>query len=324
MGRICQTPRKAGCQSLISHVKAIDLQVNGYAGTDFCSHNLTAEELHTGCEALIQDGFDGIFATLITDSVENLAQKLTNLVKLREQDELAKQVIWGFHIEGPFLNPETGYIGAHEPQHVSKANVEDAKRILEAGSGLVQLVTLAPEQDQDAKTTKYLAEQGIRVAAGHCNPSLEELETGIDSGLSMVTHFGNGCPVDLPRHDNILQRFLHFRHQLYFSFIPDGHHVPFFALRNYIDLIGIDRITMTTDAIAAAGLGQGLHQLSGIEVEVDDEGVARRPGSPNLAGSTITLPKMIKALRDGLDFSQSDSEKALITTPRKLGFHKAN
>ena len=301
-------------------MKAIDLQVNGYAGTDFCSHNLTAEELHSGCEALIEDGFEGILATLITDSVENLAQKLTNLVKLRDQDDLAKQVIWGFHIEGPFLNPEPGYIGAHEPQYVSKANIEDAKRILDAGSGMVQLVTLAPEQDAGGTTTKFLAECGIRVAAGHCNPSLEELETGIDSGLSMVTHFGNGCPVDLPRHDNILQRFLHFRDQLYFSFIPDGHHVPFFALRNYIDLIGIDRITMTTDAITAAGLGPGLHQLSGIEVAVDEEGVARRTGSPNLAGSTLTLPKMLQCLREGLGLTEEECRKVLDETPRELGF----
>ena len=301
-------------------MKAIDLQVNGYAGTDFCSHHLTAEELHSGCEALINDGFDGILATLITDSVENLVKKLTNLVKLRNQDELAQQVIWGFHIEGPFLNPEPGYIGAHEPQYVSKANVEDTKKILEAGKGLVQLVTLAPEQDHGGQTTKFLTEQGIRVAAGHCNPSLDELQTGIDSGLSMVTHFGNGCPVDLPRHDNILQRFLHFRDQLYFSFIPDGHHVPFFALRNYIDQIGIDRVTMTTDAITAAGLGPGLHKFSGIEVEVDKEGVARRPGSPNLAGSTLTLPKMLKALQTGVGFDDSDCEKVLFEIPEELGF----
>jgi N-acetylglucosamine-6-phosphate deacetylase len=303
-----------------NHVKAIDLQVNGYAGTDFCSHHLTAEELHSGCEALIADGFDGILATLITDSVENLVKKLAKFVKLREQDDLAQQVIWGFHVEGPFLNPEPGYIGAHEPQYVSKANIDDSKRILEAGNGLVKLVTLAPEQDEGGKTTKFLAEQGIRVAAGHCNPSLDELHSGIDAGLTMVTHFGNGCPVDLPRHDNILQRFLHFRDHLFFSFIPDGAHVPYFALRNYIDQIGIDRITMTTDAIAAAGLGPGLHQLSGIEVEVDEQGVARRPGSPNLAGSTLTLPRMLKALEQGLGMNQPDCEKVLVENPQSLGF----
>ena len=298
----------------------IDLQVNGYAGTDFCSANLTAEQLHQGCQALDADGFDGILATLITDSVDSLCAKLRNLVKLRDQDDLAKQRILGFHVEGPFLNPGTGYIGAHEPQHVSQATPDAASKLLDAGGGLVKLITLAPEQDPGGATTKFLSGQGVRVAAGHCNPSLDELSTAIDAGLSMVTHFGNGCPVDLPRHDNVLQRFLHFRKDLYFSFIPDGAHVPFFALRNYIDLIGLDRITMTTDAITAAGLGPGLHQLSGITVEVDEEGVARRPGSPNLAGSTLTLPRMLQCLEEGLALTEDECRKVLDENPRKLGF----
>jgi len=63
-----------------------------------------------------------------------------------------------------------------------------------------------------------------------------------------------------------------------------------------------------------------LHQLSGIEVEVDEQGVARRPGSPNLAGSTITLPKMLKALEEGLGLNQPDCEKVLVDNPQSLGF----
>ena len=199
---------------------------------------------------------------------------------------------------------------------------EAARQLLDAGDGLVKLVTLAPEQDPGGETTKFLANQGVRVAAGTLQPFLDELSIVIDAGLTMVTHFGNGCPVDLPRHDNVLQRFLHFRKDLYFSFIPDGAHVPFFALRNYIDQIGIDRITMTTDAISAAGLGSGLHELSGITVEVDAKGVARRP-APYLAGSTLTLPKMLGCLREGLGLSNEDCRKVLDGNPRNSGSHKS-
>ena len=103
----------------------------------------------------------------------------------------------------------------------------------------------------------------MTLSAGHCDPSLDQLKGAIDHGLTMVTHFGNGCPVDLPRHDNVLQRFLHFREQLWFCFIPDGAHVDFFALGNYLDFVGLDRSIMVTDAITASKLGPGLHQLSG-------------------------------------------------------------
>lgn len=298
-------------------MKPFDLQVNGYAGADFCSSNLTSEKFHAACQALADDGVDGILATLITDDVESLAAKLANMVRLREQDELIRKVIAGFHVEGPFLNASTGFIGAHEPQHVREANLEDAKRLLEAGTGLVKLFTLAPEQDEEAVVTKYLVEQGVTVSAGHCDPSIDQLKTAVDSGLSMVTHFGNGCPVELPRHDNVLQRFLSLRDQLWFCFIPDGAHVEFFALKNYLDLVGIDRSIMTTDAISAARLGPGLHEISGITVEVDDEGVARRPGSPNLAGSTITMPGIRRNLSENLALSEEEVTALIDLNPRK-------
>ena len=284
-------------------MKPFDLQVNGYAGTDFCSSSLDAEQLHHACQALLDDGMDGILATFITDDLPSLVAKLSNMVRLREEDELARQVIAGFHVEGPFLNPALGYIGAHEPEHVRPACVEDAQDILDAGSGLVKLLTLAPEQDAGSVVTKFLVEQGVVVSAGHCDPSLDQLKEAIDNGLSMVTHFGNGCPVELPRHDNVLQRFLSLREHLWFCFIPDGVHVDFFALKNYLDLVGIDRSIMTSDAISAATLGPGLHEISGISVEVDEDGVARRPGSPNLAGSTVTMTGILCNLSQDLGLS---------------------
>ena len=75
-------------------MKPFDLQVNGYAGTDFCSSSLTGEQLHNACRALVEDGVDGILVTLITDGIESLASKLANMVRLREHDELAAYVVW--------------------------------------------------------------------------------------------------------------------------------------------------------------------------------------------------------------------------------------
>ncbi len=294
-----------------------DLQINGYAGADFCAMDLTAQQLHTACRALEDDGVDSILATVITDTIENLSAKLSHLVRLREQDELARKLIAGFHIEGPFLNAEPGYIGAHPAAAVKPANIDDAKRLLDAANGLTRLFTLAPENDPGMATTRYLADQRITVAAGHCNPSLDQLAAAIDQGLTMVTHFGNGCPVDLPRHDNVLQRFLHLRDQLWFGFIADGAHVDFAALKNYLDLVGIQRAIMVTDAIAAAKMGPGVYELSGSAVEVDALGVARRPDSPNLAGSTLTMPAIQENLSQHLGLSEEEIQRLIDHNPRK-------
>lgn len=297
-------------------MKPFDLQVNGYAGVDFCSKDLHAEDLHAACQRIVDDGVDSILATLITDSVDSLVAKLANWVRLRDADPLVQRVVLGFHIEGPFLSPRPGYIGAHPPEAVVPANVHDMTRLLDAAGGLTRLVTLAPEHDDSFATTRFLVDQGVTVSAGHCDPSLDQLRGAIDSGLSMITHFGNGCPVELSRHDNYLQRVLHLRDQLWICFIPDGAHIEWFALKNYLDLVGTERTIMVTDAISAATLGPGQHEISGMTVEVDAAGVARKPGSPNLAGSTITMPGVRENLSRQLGLDEATIRQMIDRNPR--------
>ena len=297
-------------------MKPFDLQVNGYAGVDFCASELNGEGLDLACRALEEDGVDGVLATIITDSLDRMEAKLARLVNLREQCALAKKIIAGIHVEGPFISPITGYVGAHPREAVVKASVDGAKRLLDAAGGLTRVFTLAPECDPGMATTRFLSNEGVAVSAGHCDPSLDTLHDSIDNGLSMVTHFGNGCPVNLPRHDNVLQRFLHFRDRLWFCFIPDGAHVDFVALGNYIDFVGVERSIAVSDAICASRLGPGRYELSGMEVEVDDNGVARKPGSLNLAGSTVTMPQIQKHLSEELGLPASEIEQLIDQNPR--------
>ena len=73
---------------------------------------------------------------------------------------------------------------------------------------------------------------------------------------------------------------------------------------------------MTTDAISAAKMGPGLHEISGISVEVDEAGVARRPGSPNLAGSTITMPGIRRNLSESLGLGEGEITSLVDLNPR--------
>ena len=296
---------------------SFDIQVNGYAGADFCSRDLTLAQCRRACDELAADGTAGILATVITDSIEGICTKLAGLAALREQDPAIARMIAGFHVEGPFLSRKPGCPGAHDPAKIVPANVADAQRILEAGAGLVRLVTLAPECDAGLATTTYLARHGVTVSAGHCDPSLDELRAAIDAGLSMVTHLGNGCALDLPRHDNFIQRALFLRERLWICYIPDGVHIPFFALANYLAVSGLDRTIMVSDAILAAKLPPGRYACGESEVEVDAAGVARRPGQRNLAGSTISMRRVREHLRRHLGLDDAAIERLTATNPRR-------
>src|SRR4029077_15255485 len=127
------------------------------------------------CKRLHDEGVAGILATVITADLDAMCRRLANIGRVRAASPTIAAVVWGIHIEGPFLNEQPGYIGAHPAESARPADVDSIKRLLEAAGGLTKMVTLAPERDTNARVTNFLAGQGVRVSAGHCNPSLGEL-----------------------------------------------------------------------------------------------------------------------------------------------------
>ena len=294
-----------------------DLQVNGYAGVDFNQDSLNADDLHKACSQVESHGVREILATIITDSIDAMRRRLKKLVKLRENDALVKRIILGFHIEGPFINEEPGYRGAHPLDAVHPANIDEMRCLLEAAEGLTRLVTLAPERDPNLAVTKMLVQQGVTVSAGHCNPTGDQLRRAVDAGLSMFTHLGNGCPTQLARHNNIIQRALSLSGELFLCFIADGVHVPFFALRNYLRIAGLDRCIIVSDAMAAAGLGPGRYRLSRWEVEVGNDFAAWAPDRSHLVGSAITLPQSVTNLIEHVGLLESEAMRLATLNPRR-------
>lgn len=295
----------------------VDLQVNGYAGVDFNSDDLTADAFGQVCERLEADGVAAFCPTVITAPLDAMQRRIRRIAELRESDDLARRLIAGIHVEGPFISPDPGYVGAHPAEAVRPADPDTADRLLEAGQGLVRLFTLAPEHDPDLRTTGRLADRGVTVSAGHCNPSLGQLRAAIDAGLTMFTHLGNGCPKQLDRHDNIIQRALSLSDRLFISFIADGVHIPTHALRNYLRCVDTDRALIVTDAMAAAACPPGRYQLAGRTIDVGEDGAARLPGSPYLAGSAATMPASAALLTDQLGLPSETAVALTIDNPRR-------
>jgi N-acetylglucosamine-6-phosphate deacetylase len=304
--------------SMSGEPQYVDLQVNGYAGVDFNQDALAETDLHLACERLREDGVAGVLATIITDELPRMTARLQRIAAIRQRDPLVHDVIWGIHIEGPFLNETPGYAGAHPTQSIRPANVEVMKRLLDAAGGLTRLVTLAPERDHSMKVTRFLAQQKILASAGHCNPTLDELRAAIDAGLSMFTHLGNGCPMTLDRHDNIIQRVLALRERLTICFIADGTHIPPPALGNYLRLAGADRSIVVTDAIAAARLGPGRYRLGSQSVEIGPDGIARSADGSHFVGSTATMPRMVDVLRQTVGLSDGEIRRLTCDNPRAM------
>ena len=303
---------------MINASQFVDLQINGYAGVDFNSDDLSVESLHACCQRLQADRVAGILATVITDRLPDMCSRLSRIVELRDQNVLIAETIWGVHIEGPFLNETPGFIGAHPVQEACLADWDKMQKLLDAANGLTRIVTLAPERDTNFDVTSKLADRGILVSAGHCDPTSEQLSAAIDAGLKMFTHLGNGCPMHLHRHDNIIQRTLALADKLWISFIADGVHVDFPALGNYLRLADDERTVIVSDAISAAGLGPGKYTLGPQSIVIGEDLVPRAPDESHFVGSACPLPHMAERLRDQVGLSAESIQRLTDGNPRRL------
>ena len=263
-----------------------DPQINGYGGVDFQQDNLTADELLTAARCLRRDGCAGFLLTLITDDWEMLTKRLTHLKKLRDQCPELRRAIVGWHIEGPFISPEPGYRGAHEPTVMLDPTPKRIRQLRKLTGTDPVLLTMAPERKAAIKAIKLAVQLGFKVSLGHCNPSPEAIRQAVDAGATGFTHLGNGCPQELDRHDNILWRVLD-TPELTPSLIPDGMHVRPAPFRLYHRGLAGRNFFYTTDAMSAGGAPPGTYRLGKTELAVGEDQIVRKPGQTNFAGSAL-------------------------------------
>src|SRR5690606_1232946 len=95
------------------------------------------------------------------------------------------------------------------------------QRLQEAAGGRIRLVTLAPEWPGSAEFIGAITSLEVHVSLGHTNANDAQIDAAIGAGARFCTHLGNGVPLTLHRHDNVVQRLLA-RDELTACFIPDG------------------------------------------------------------------------------------------------------
>jgi N-acetylglucosamine-6-phosphate deacetylase len=147
------------------------------------------------------------------------------------------------------------------------------------------MVTIAPELNGALDVIKYLASVGVIAAVGHTEGNFQEASTATDNGASIVTHFLNAMNKENAK--GSIANFVINDPRLAVELIVDGHHLSFQKVQEVYASIG-DRIMMVSDAMAAAGNGDGNYTIGALPVEVKD-GVARLASNQKLAGSTLTI-----------------------------------
>ncbi|MDR1431492.1 MAG: N-acetylglucosamine-6-phosphate deacetylase [Propionibacteriaceae bacterium] len=254
----------------------VDVHSHGGAGAAFTEG---ARAARTVLDAHRRQGTTTMSASLVSADLDEIVAQVEALAPLVASGELA-----GVHLEGPWISPQRK--GAHDLGKLAAPTPAAVDRVLALAPGLVRMVTIAPELDCAEQAIRRLSAAGIVVALGHTAADYACFRSGFDTGASGVTHLFNAMP-DLGKRDPgpVLAAWRDPRAWLELVF--DGHHVDA-RLAAFCCEQFPERMVLITDAMAAAGMGDGDYTLGGLPVRVSG-GVARLTSDGAIAGSTITL-----------------------------------
>ncbi|MHB1959615.1 MAG: N-acetylglucosamine-6-phosphate deacetylase [Acidobacteriaceae bacterium] len=284
----------------------IDLQVNGYLGSDVNSDDIGPDVILALTRKMLALGITTFLPTIVTASEEKIVRALRAIAEARSASPYVAHAVPFVHVEGPFISPEDGPRGAHALEHVRPANFAEFTRWQAACGDLVGMVTISPHNDAALGFIAALANKGIVVAIGHSHATPAQIHAAADAGATLSTHLGNGLGSPLPRHPNLLWAQLA-EDRLAATFIADGHHLPMDTFKSMVRAKGIDRSILVSDAVALGGMPVGIYQAGvGGAVEVTTDGrVIDATGGRFLAGAYRPLGTGIAhaATIDGISLS---------------------
>ena len=289
----------------------VDLHVHGGGG-----HSVVRGDPDAMAGAVafhLAHGTTRTLVSLVTAPVDRMATALGRLADAIEAGDLP--TVSGVHLEGPFLAAVC--CGAQDPATMVDPNLDVADELLAAGRGTVRVVTLAPERPGGLELVRHLVERGVVVALGHSDATTDVAEAAVEAGARLATHLGNAMRPLHHRDPGVLGVSLA-SPEVVCELIVDGVHLHPAMVRLAAAAKGADGLALVTDAIAAAGMGDGHHRLGSTEVEVV-AGVARVVGSGALAGSTLTMDAALRgAIGCGWSI-QAASRAASLVPARVLG-----
>ena len=256
----------------------VDIHVHGGGGASYASG--IAEEALVAARTHQLHGTTTTMASTVTGEIDELCRQASVLSELVEDGVLA-----GVHFEGPFIS--INRCGAHQPDLLRDPDPALVRKLVDAARGTARMVTLAPELDGGIESIRLLKELGVIAAIGHTDAHYDKTLAGIEAGATVATHLFNAMPGIAHRAPGPIVALLE-DERVTVELVGDGVHLHPAVIDLAIKAAGLDRVALITDAMSAAGFGDGLYPLGPLQVRVED-GVARLVEGGSIAGSTLTL-----------------------------------
>jgi N-acetylglucosamine-6-phosphate deacetylase len=264
----------------------VDVHVHGAVGHEVMDGN--AEGLTAMSTFFATHGVTSFLATTWTAPADETMRALDAVVQVAGR-ELPGASVLGAHMEGPYLSHAR--CGAQDPRSVRPPDLDEARRFLD--SGVVRLMTVAPELALARDLMEVCLDRGARISVGHTEATYEQIVEAVSWGARQVTHTFNAMPSLHHRRPGPVGAAMMVP-ELIAELIADNHHVHPVVLAAFLKVKGPDGVTLVTDALRPTGLDGGEFTIGGREAAVDDGVVRLKDGT--MAGSVLTMDVALRNL----------------------------
>jgi N-acetylglucosamine-6-phosphate deacetylase len=288
----------------------IDLHIHGAMGVD--TMDADAAGLCRISEFLATQGVTAWLPTLVPAPNADYARAIAAIEEAMKSTAGAR--ILGVHYEGPFVN--SAQCGALRQQYFRNFVNNDALHSLPMldNPAAVHMITIAPEIEGGIDLIHQLRRRGWLVSIGHTRAEFDLLDEALAAGARHMTHFMNAmAPLHQRAPGPIGWGLL--RDDVTSDVIADGIHLDRRALELILKSKGPQRLMLISDAIAAAGLGDGDYQIWGESISVKNGRTRNVRG--NIAGSVISLLDAVRMM-ESLGVSEVDLARMTSTNSAKL------
>ncbi len=293
----------------------IDVHVHGGNGITFGGSQHIADDVRAYSEWVLRNGVTGFLCSIAAPDLPTHVQLVSAFAAAFEAGVPGAEAL-GLHLEGPFINVEKK--GAFNPAWIRPPDLEESKAVLRAGRGWIRQLTLAPEMPGAPAVASLFRSAGVVVSMGHTNADYTAASKALRGTFSHVTHTFNAQRGFHHREPGVFGAVMASDH-VTAELIADTVHVHPGGMKMLLRCLGTDRVVLITDAMAGAGLADGVYDLVGHRVTVKDGKATLADGT--IAGSTATMDLCVHNINQEVGAPLLDAVKMASLNPaRAMGF----
>ncbi len=293
----------------------IDIHVHGGNGITFGGSPHIADDVRAYSDWVVRNGVTGFLCSIAAPDLPTHVQLVSAFAAAFEAAVPGAEPL-GLHLEGPFINVEKK--GAFNPAWIRAPALDESRKVLEAGRAWIRQTTIAPEMPGAKEVASLFRSEGVVVSMGHTNADYDAASAALRGKFTHITHTFNAQRGFGHRAPGVFGAIMA-SDRVTAELIADTVHVHPGAMKMLLRCLGTDRVVLITDAMAGAGLADGVYDLVGHQVTVKDGKATLADGT--IAGSTATMNQCVRNVNQEVGASLLDAVKMASLNPaRAMGF----